>query len=172
MLLLNSVLVATDFGKTSEVALKYGRNLARAFGGNLHVLHVAENMIAAAAAEFYPAPDQVDNPSRNRVDTLLTDEDRTVLHAKAVLRSSAAVAETIVKYAKDAHIDLIVVGTHGRAAVSHLFMGSVAEQVVRTAPCPVLVVRSNERDFVVSDPVATRHGSESPEDRQIPVIPS
>jgi hypothetical protein len=59
------------------------------------------------------------------------------------------------------HIDLIVVGTHGRGAVAHLFVGSVAERVVRTAPCPVLTVRHAEHEFIAPDalqrapPVAT-----------------
>ena len=60
-------------------------------------------------------------------------------------------AETIVQYAKDHAIDLIVMGTHGRRALEHLLMGSVAERVVRTAPCPVLTVRHPEREFVVPD---------------------
>jgi nucleotide-binding universal stress UspA family protein len=55
MILLSSVLVATDFGKASESALDYGRNLARAFGGNLHVLHVVRNVLEAAGAEVFPS---------------------------------------------------------------------------------------------------------------------
>jgi nucleotide-binding universal stress UspA family protein len=58
-----------------------------------------------------------------------------------------------VEFAKEAHVDIIVVGTHGRGPVAHLFMGSVAERVVRTAPCPVLVVRPYEHEFILSDHV-------------------
>jgi len=57
----------------------------------------------------------------------------------------------IVDYAKQARVDLIVTGTHGRGAVAHLLMGSVAERVVRTAPCPVLTVRHPEHEFVIPD---------------------
>jgi nucleotide-binding universal stress UspA family protein len=157
MILLNSVLVATDFGDTSEVALNYGRNLARAFGGNLHVLHVADNVLAHGV-EFYPTnigdlQSEVDDAARNRLDTLLTSDDRTRLNARAVVRVSADTAGAIVEYAKKAHVDVVVVGTHGRGPVAHLFMGSVAEKVVRTAPCPVLVVRPNEHEFILPDPV-------------------
>jgi nucleotide-binding universal stress UspA family protein len=60
-------------------------------------------------------------------------------------------AEEIADYARDASIELIVVGTHGRTGVSHLLVGSVAERVVRTAPCPVLTVRHPEHEFVVPD---------------------
>jgi nucleotide-binding universal stress UspA family protein len=57
----------------------------------------------------------------------------------------------IVDFAKEINVDLIVMGTHGRGAVAHLLMGSVAERVVRTAPCPVLTVRHPEHEFVHPD---------------------
>jgi nucleotide-binding universal stress UspA family protein len=60
-------------------------------------------------------------------------------------------ANTIVNYDGEERIDLIVMGTHGRTGVSHLLMGSVAERVVRTAPCPVLTVRNPEREFIAPD---------------------
>ena len=151
MILLNSVLVATDFGDASDAALAYGRDMARTFGARLHVLHVAENVAATAAAEYYPAlltdlQKEVEGSARARLDTLLTPEDRTKLGAKPVTRVSAAVADAIVAYAREAHINLIIVGTHGRGPVAHFFLGSVAERVVRTAPCPVLTVRRHERE--------------------------
>ena len=55
----------------------------------------------------------------------------------------------IVRYAKDKNIDLIVLGTHGRSGLSHVLLGSVAERVVRKAPCPVLTVRHPEHEFVM-----------------------
>ena len=156
MILLNSVLVATDFGDTSQTALTYGRNLARAFGAKLHVLHVTEPLLVGAA-EFYPQGlddrEDVEEASKKRLEALLTADDRRMLHAKPVVRVSASVAEAIVEYAREAHVDVVVVGTHGRGPVSHFFLGSVAEKVVRTAPCPVLTVRRNEHEFVLPDPV-------------------
>ena len=80
----------------------------------------------------------------------LTDEDRTALHAVPVIRKSDAPADEIVKYAQEENIDLIVMGTHGRPGLAHLLMGSVAEKVVRTAPCPVLTLRHPEREVVVA----------------------
>jgi nucleotide-binding universal stress UspA family protein len=58
---------------------------------------------------------------------------------------------TIVDYARNYDVDIIVMGTHGRGALAHLVMGSVAERVVRWAPCPVLTVREHEHDFVGPD---------------------
>jgi universal stress protein A len=158
MILLNSVLVATDFGETSASALAYGRNLARAFGGRLHVLHAAEKVTATAAAEFYlqdrdELQRAVEEAAALRLMALLTADDLKTLGAQPEVRVSSDAARTIVEYAKATHVDLIVVGTHGRGGVSRLMMGSVAEKVVRTAPCPVLVVRPNEHEFIVPGPV-------------------
>jgi universal stress protein A len=69
--------------------------------------------------------------------------------------TSATPAMTIVQYAKDHDVNLVIVGTHGRGPVSHFLVGSVAERVVRTAPCPVLTVRSREREFVLPDALQT-----------------
>ena len=159
MILLNRVLVATDFDDTSKAALEYGRNLARAFGATLHVLHVAERVAAMSAAEFNPTDlgdlqADVVNAANRRLNALLTDDDRRLLQARPMVLVSAAAAPAIVAYAKETHVDVIVVGTHGRGPVSHLFMGSVAEHVVRSAPCPVLVVRPSEHEFIVPDPVS------------------
>jgi len=64
---------------------------------------------------------------------------------------STSPAMAIVDYAREAHSDLIIMGTHGRGAMAQLLMGSVAERVVRTAPCPVLTVRHPEHEFVLPD---------------------
>ena len=72
----------------------------------------------------------------------------------AVIDTGANIADAICSYAKDNAIDLIVTGTHGRGAVQHFLMGSVAERVVRTAPCPALTVHAHERDFIVPDALA------------------
>jgi nucleotide-binding universal stress UspA family protein len=159
VILMNAILVATDFGETSKAALVYGRNLARTFGARLDVLHVAQKISATAGEEFFPGDleglqaDVVERAT-HRLETALNGNDLTMLGATPVVRASSDAARAIVDYAKEAHIDIIVVGTHGRGPVSHLFMGSVAEHVVRHAPCPVLVVRPNEHEFVVPDPVA------------------
>ena len=156
MILLQNILVATDFGEVSETALNYGRDLARTYGATLHVLHAADNVMVQLAAEgaisaFPGLQTEVENAARERMQRLVTDEDLTQLRAKPVIVTSMGPAETIVQYAKEQAIDLIVMGTHGRKALSHLLMGSVAERVVRTAPCPVLTVRHPEHEFLAPD---------------------
>lgn len=157
MITLKNVLVAIDFGEASETALAYGRELARMAGATLHVLHVVENVIAGAVGvegyvtDFASLQREVEESARKQLDSMVTDEDRRTLAAKTVTKTSNSPALSIVSYARDAHIDLIIVGTHGRGGMAHLFMGSVAERVVRTAPCPVLTVRNPEHGFVLPD---------------------
>jgi nucleotide-binding universal stress UspA family protein len=85
----------------------------------------------------------------------LIDNDPNPLPMQPVVITSNAAAMTIVNYAKETGIDLIVMGTHGRGPMAHLIMGSVAERVVRLAGCPVLVVRHPEHEFVVPDALVT-----------------
>jgi nucleotide-binding universal stress UspA family protein len=159
MIALKNVLVATDFSEPSDAALAYGRELAQAFDATLHVLHVVENLAARAASDAYPMmlptmQRDLEDAAWNRLEGILTSADRQTLAAKPVVRVGLQPAGEIVEYAREARIDLIVMGTHGRGAVAHLLMGSVAERVVRIAPCPVLTVRHPEHEFVVPDPVA------------------
>jgi nucleotide-binding universal stress UspA family protein len=86
-----------------------------------------------------------------RLEERLTVDDRSALHARAVLETSDQPADEITRYAKQAEIDLIVMGTHGRDGLAHLLVGSVAERVVRTASCPVLTVKHPEHEFVLPD---------------------
>jgi nucleotide-binding universal stress UspA family protein len=157
MIALKNILVATDFGPASDNALRYGRALARGFGAKLHLLHVAENSFVRAADGdgFIGVPpglqEDIEEAGRRQTEALLDGDDREELRAVAVTVTSNNPATTIVDYARTHMIDLIVLGTHGRGAVAHMFMGNVAERVVRAAPCPVLTVRHPEHEFVVPD---------------------
>ena len=157
MVTLKKILVATDFGDAAEVAFAYGRELARTFRATLDVLHVADNVMARSfvgdgyLATFPELQRDVEDAARKRLDAMICDEDRAILNAKPVLITSTSPALAIVEYAREAGVDLIIMGTHGRGAMAHLLMGSVAERVVRTAPCPVLTVRQPEHEFVVPD---------------------
>ena len=154
MLTLKTVLVPTDFSDASESALRSGKAMARAFGASLHAVHVMEDLLAHAwAAEVYVASmpqlrDEIEKESRQRLGTLLTDEERTELRAETALLAGNPFLE-IVRYAKAHNIDLIVMGTHGRGPIAHMLLGSVAEKVVRKSPCPVLTVREAQHEFVM-----------------------
>jgi nucleotide-binding universal stress UspA family protein len=132
-----TILVATDFGPASEEALDYGRTLAHLCGASLQLLHVADNYFMRPIVSD---PHVLIAAARERLRAQLTGDDRRTLGALAILDLSDHPAEAIVDYAKNANIDLIVMGTHGRQTLNRFLVGSVAEQVVRTAPCNVLTV--------------------------------
>lgn len=154
MIVLKNILVPTDFSEASESALRYGVALAEAFSATLHVLHVLEEpVVTAMAPEAYAMSlpgllDELEKRAQDRLDGLLTAEQRAKYRAKLVSERGSPFVE-IVRYAKTNDIDLLVMGTHGRGAIAHMLMGSVAEKVVRKAPCPVLTVRSTQHEFVM-----------------------
>jgi nucleotide-binding universal stress UspA family protein len=161
MILLKKILVATDFSEPSDAAFAYGRELARAFGAELLVVHVCDNINTRAFGGVdgfvFTDPDlqrDVEAAAERHLDAMLSDEDRSSVGASGVVLTSNAPAFAIVDYARRSGVDLVVMGTHGRGAVAHLLMGSVAERVVRTAPCPVLTVRHPEHEFVLPDALA------------------
>jgi nucleotide-binding universal stress UspA family protein len=154
MIAIKNVLVATDFSEASGAALTYGRELAERFAAALHVLHVAPNiLISTLGAENYTAiapelQEQVEADAQRAVTELATQCDVGATRAVPAVVVSSSPAVAILDYANAHRIDVIVMGTHGRGALAHLVLGSVAERVVRLARCPVLTVRTPERDFV------------------------
>jgi len=157
MIIIRNILVATDFGPASDTALRYGRALAGQFDARLHVLHVTENILLTVSAAYGYASvplsvqQDLEATALKQTQKLLTDEEREAGRAIATTVTDSSPAAAIVDYAKRHDIDLVLLGTHGRGALSHLFMGSVAERVVRMAPCPVLTVRDPEHEFVFPD---------------------
>jgi nucleotide-binding universal stress UspA family protein len=158
MVVIKNILVATDFSEPSGVALAYGRDLARNYNARLHVVHVSEDVTLRYASEIGfisgDVQQDLDASAQRHLDALIRDDDRRELGAVGVITHAVNPAEAIVAYARANPIDLIVTGTHGRGAVKHFLMGSVAERVVRTAPCPVLTVHAHERDFIVADAIS------------------
>jgi nucleotide-binding universal stress UspA family protein len=140
------ILVPMDFSAPSDAALEYARSVAARYGASLHLVHVAEDPYRAfySAEVFVPEieglREEILSDTEKRLKGRLRAADVTDFGATAnsVIGTPAG---SIVEYAGGHDIDLIVMGTHGRGGMSHLLMGSVAERVVRTAPCPVLTVR-------------------------------
>jgi nucleotide-binding universal stress UspA family protein len=154
MIALKNVLVATDFSEPSRVALDYGRDLARSYDATLHVVHVIEDLLALHGPEigfaYADVERNIEAAVRRDLDAALSDEDRQTLKARTVITRASNVSHSITEYAKNNAIDLVIVGTHGRGAIQRFLIGSVAERVMRTAPCPVLTVRAHERDVIDS----------------------
>jgi nucleotide-binding universal stress UspA family protein len=142
------ILAPTDFSEFSKQALEYASGFAQQFGAKLTLLYVVE--LPTFPMEGYISPDLG--------TTLLVDLERGASEELARLLPEAEAARlsvdrrvtvgtphrSIVETAASEHVDLIVMATHGRTGLSHLLIGSVAERVVRTAPCPVLTIRPRE----------------------------
>lgn len=159
MIAIKQIVVATDFGEPASVALTYGRNFARAFSAGLHVVHVANDLATSAPVSEVPMDlsklqAQLDSEARASLDALISDDDARTLKVTKKLLTSSAPARAILDYSADVHADIIIVGTHGRGGLAEFFLGSVAQKVVRSAPCPVLTVRTHEREFVAPDALA------------------
>ena len=151
MINLKRILVPTDFSNTSAAALRYAIVLARRFAARLYFLHVPDHRGALAETE-YPIGllETMENVAHDRLRQLLSDEETKELLPDCAIRIGHP-AEEIVQYAREHAIDLIVMGTHGREGVMRAVLGSVAETVVRRAPCPVLTVHRPESEFVMAE---------------------
>jgi nucleotide-binding universal stress UspA family protein len=143
------ILVPTDFSEPADAALEYATTLAGRLGASLHLLHVFEDPYltgGAFAAEMYaPVPADLREALLTEAKDLLADRAKRLDAARFGVTAdvfTGPTARAIADYARDNDIDLIVIGTHGRGGMAHLLLGSVAERVVRTAPCPVLTVRT------------------------------
>lgn len=150
---LQRILLPTDFSDFSAAATKYACELATKFDTELHLLHTLETHLAVTPSfgMGLALPKYIDE-SRAAAEKSLAgildpkwSAGRKVI--QAVLEGSPKVE--IIRYARKHDIDLIVLATHGRTGLSHVIMGSVAETVVRTAPCPVLTVRPQGHQFVM-----------------------
>ena len=138
------ILVPTDFSEPSDAALDYARELAGKFGASLHVLHVIETPVAVMSPEvgIVESPQlqaQLFVDARDRLQLRITPNDRT--HPSATIDIIwGTSAHSIVNYATERGMDLIVMGTHGRRGMDRLLLGSNAELVVRNSTIPVLLV--------------------------------
>ena len=147
---LKNICVPVDFSDTSAAALKYAKALADAFGSKLHVLHILVNWVPDG--DFPVSPQlyvDLENSARKQLEAQLSTDDKTKYQAQMALVSGMSEFVEIIRYAREKNIDLLVLGTHGRGAIAHMLMGSVAEKIVRKAPCPVLTVRHPEHEFVM-----------------------
>lgn len=147
---MKSVLVPIDFSPASEKALVYAQVLCKEFGAKLTVLHVVEPIpeVTARSAMLVMESDKVVGRSKKHLEE--------VLHAlglgaglveKALVRVGRSYFE-ITEAARTLKADLIVISTHGRTGLKHVLLGSTAERVVRYAPCPVLVIRPQQREII------------------------
>jgi len=145
------ILVPTDFSQASRQALRYAAAFARPCASEVALVHVIE---PPPYPEFgYAHIPAKEATLKREVYEKLEEPVQELAHAgvkaASVIRHGGA-AHEIAAQAREQSSDLIVIATHGRGAIAHALLGSTAERVVRHAPCPVLVVRERERDFVAT----------------------
>lgn len=154
MIAIKRILVPTDFSRNSKPALRCAEQLSRAFHAHIHLVYVLEHIRAYgmefggfAGEGFDPAFDEQDAVRKLGQVQVDTDPDCTVHRA---IRGGSP-GDVICQYAREHEVDLLILGTHGRSGLTRLLMGSVAEEVVRRAHCPVLTVRPEGRHFVTPE---------------------
>ena len=147
------ILLPTDFSTYSATATKYACELATKFDAELHLLHTLETHLSSTPSFGLglDLPKYI-TESKAAAEKALTSvldpqwsAGRKIVHAV----SEGSPKVEIISYARKHDIDLIVLATHGRSGLAHMIIGSVAESVVRTAPCPVLTVRPEGHQFVM-----------------------
>jgi len=149
---LKRILVPVDFSPLSTKAVHYATRLAKQFGAKVKLFHVVEPQIPPAFDGYMIAPPPISNCTSNGYANRLSrlaDSIRSagVSDVESRVQPGLAAFE-IVEAAKQLDVDLIVIATHGLTGWKHFAIGSTAERVVRAAPCPVLVVREKEHEFV------------------------
>ncbi|MBI3862441.1 MAG: universal stress protein [Planctomycetia bacterium] len=150
MIAVKNLLLPVDFSEPCLKATEYAVSLAHRFQAALHLLHVIEDpVVYLPMFESYPLPtrEQFETYAQVRLDNWIPAQDSEGLRLETHFRHGAPHIE-VIDYAEDSQVDLIIMGTHGRGIAAHLLLGSVAEKVVRRAPCPVLTVHPTGRQFV------------------------
>ena len=140
------ILVPFDFSPYAEQALAYAIGLAQILQARLTLLYVRDTMswgVAQAEATLPPSYwVELETSIAEGMEEPLARVHEAGLQGETVLAQGIPF-QTIIETARDNSVDLIVIGTHGRTGLTHVLMGSVAEKVVRLAPCPVLVTRGS-----------------------------
>jgi len=149
---ISKILLPTDFSASSQKALRYAKSFARRFGARLVLLHVVEQVPYTADFGYGPVVRTVPDPlllkrSQARLDAIARRQLDSQCRCDTLVRSGVAFDE-IAKVAKELEVDLIILATRDYTALDHAPLGSTVERVVRHAPCPVLMVRENEHEFI------------------------
>ncbi len=139
-----NILAPTDFSDVSTAAVAYAGKLAVATGARLHLHHVAPDPVAGKTVietpHFGYALADAEKKGKAKLETLLDEDEKAKLSLTSCV-SFGTPANEITEYAAKNGVDLIVMGTHGRSGFEKMWLGSVTEKVLRSASCPVLVVR-------------------------------
>ena len=146
MITIRRILVPVDFSDFARPAVRYAAELAEKLSAELVLLHVVPDAVLALPDAVMPTPTpatdlfELTDAAKEGLAHLVAAEKLEKLSPRLEVRIGSA-AEEIIAAARDLHADLVCIGTHGRGGLARMLLGSVAEHVVRQAPCPVLTVR-------------------------------
>jgi nucleotide-binding universal stress UspA family protein len=154
------ILVPVDFSPCSRKAFHYAIHFARQFNAELMLLHVIESIPIPPQPMAFEALENpaLESQQREELARRLSgwrSEAAPPLTVKAVTRTGASAQGENIEAARENNADLIVIGNHGRTGLSRWLIGGTTERVVRYAPCPVLVIREREHDFVAEEKTST-----------------
>lgn len=149
---LSTILVPIDFSDNSKKALRYAIPFAQQFNASLTLMYVVEPTIYPSDFGFgqvgFPNVEkELQDKAIQEMQELIATMVPPTVKSSAVVDSGIPFVE-ITLYAQRKNIDLIIVATHGTTGVEHILFGSTAEKIIRKSPCPVLVVRAEEHDFI------------------------
>jgi nucleotide-binding universal stress UspA family protein len=149
---LRRILVPVDFSEPSRLAFDYAAELAQTFGAELDVLHVWEapafvppGSVVAMGSSGASLVELVRKGAEDALQDFVANAERRGTKVRSARAEMGHAVHTITEAASRGGYDLVVMGTHGRSGLSRALIGSVAERVVRHAPCPVLTVRAPAR---------------------------
>ena len=155
MFAVKTILVPTDFSENSMLALQQAAQFATKFDAELVLLHVVETLVypavtfGAGASSLPVLAEELHQNASTQMDRVLAEKVPEGIRARGLLREGPAAVE-VCAVATEEKADLIVIATHGHTGIKHMLLGSTAEKVVRTAPCPVLTVRDPENVIELS----------------------
>lgn len=144
------IVCPVDFSEFTDEIISYALSIAKKFEAEVHLLHVIPTLNYFTPYESFLTPENLISMERNIENEIEKDFQKIIkkvdMPVKKVIKTGVTFVE-IIDYIKAENMDLVVMGTHGRSGIEHILMGSVAEKVVRKAPCPVLTVRPKGKDF-------------------------
>ena len=140
------VFVATDFSETSQKAIAYAKKMTSQMECKLGIVHIFDSSLIQTPLPYYPAEhhflDEFIKKARDKGKIKLDETAKDVGENCEVYFLEGKPSKQLIKFVEENDVDLLILGTHGYTGLSRLFLGSVAESVLRKAQCPVLTIRS------------------------------
>ncbi|NQV32235.1 MAG: universal stress protein [Phycisphaeraceae bacterium] len=152
---IKSILYPTDFSEHSQVAIPLALDLAKRYDAELHCLHAVDTtheyfMQGGTVAPMMAKPlssEALLEEAHNRMADFVAQHVSQAGNSVLTVVVEGKPFEQVIRYARDKHIDLIVMGTHGHSALASMLLGSVTEKVIHKAPCAVLTIRHPQQVF-------------------------